>query len=111
MAHCKNCGDIGVIKQDTCPHCGQSIQKDEPDTFKNLEEMSKFDPQYGKTKPINGKILFVIGFFIPVMSILLGLVWKGSRTDESDALLKGAMTAILLLFITTLILVLLSLIM
>lgn len=111
MAFCQTCGDIGYQEADICPHCGAAIVSDEPETFKHLDEMNQFKPHYGEAKPINPQLLFLIGFFIPVLGIIVGLILKDSKKASSDAIMAGAFTSFFLSFVIFVVLLLLGVIM
>lgn len=111
MAFCQTCGDIGYQETTICPHCGRDIISDESETFKSLDEMAQFKPHYGEPKPIMPQLLFLIGFFIPILGIIVGLMLKDTKKASSDAILAGAYTSFFLGAIIFMIMFLLSFIM
>lgn len=83
MKYCQNCGSAMVNEDAVCPQCGISqvpvtepIQRDD-------DEGSKIG--YG-----------ILGFFIPVVGLVLYILWKKEKPATAKAAGKGALISFVL---------------
>lgn len=81
MAYCKECGTQMSSTKKFCPNCGAEN-----------EDVVTFNQYY----PIdNGGFAWgILGFFLPVLGLILYFVWKKSRPNTSIALLAGSLISI-----------------
>jgi|SRR5690554_124825 len=76
MKYCGNCGNQVNENQDVCLNCGVSLKQAKPNNV--VEE--------GSTGGWG-----VLGFFFPIIGLILYLVWVDSRPKSSKSAGKGAL--------------------
>lgn len=77
MAYCPNCGNSVDDRCVVCPHCGVQIK------------------QLQQTEDDNGGCGWnILGFFIPLVGLILYLVWKNSKPKTAGAVGVGALIGV-----------------
>ena len=79
MKFCQNCGAELGVNQDVCLNCGTMLNK--------IEQTVNIEDQSSKNSFGWG----VLGFFIPLVGLILYLVWMDNRKKDSKAAGLGAM--------------------
>ena len=80
MKYCSNCGAEVNENAVVCLSCGASI--------KNTRSSSDMDSgSFGYA---------VLGFFFPIVGLILYLVWKDSKPKSASASGKGALTSVII---------------
>lgn len=78
MKYCSNCGNELNPNSEVCLNCGVKVKN-----TSNIED--------------NGGIGYtLLGFFIPVVGLILWLIWKDTKPNCSKAAKKGFITYIIL---------------
>lgn len=77
MAYCPNCGTQVRDDQDVCLSCGKSLK---------LGGSKKAVQEEGSTTGYA-----VLGFFVPIVGLILYLIWKDERPRASLSAGKGAL--------------------
>ena len=87
MAYCRNCG--AQIGDDTvfCPRCGTRVK----------EYVAYRQPQYNDDTGSFGWA--VLGFFVPVVGLILYLVWKDTKPRTAATAGKGALCSVIIEFV------------
>ncbi|MDO9629674.1 MAG: zinc ribbon domain-containing protein [Acholeplasmataceae bacterium] len=85
MAYCTNCGSQVRDDQDVCLSCGKSLK---------LGKQNKVYDEQGSTFGYA-----VLGFFIPIVGLVLYLMWKDERPNASQSAGKGALVGFILNFL------------
>jgi uncharacterized membrane protein YvbJ len=75
MKYCENCGQEVKKTQDVCLSCGKKLPK--------ADDHSSFG-------------FALLGFFIPVVGLILYLIWKDDYPKKSLSAGKGALVSFLL---------------
>lgn len=73
MKYCQNCGRQVREKQDVCLNCGKRLNVDTGDSSWGL-----------------------LGFFIPIVGLILYIVWNEDKPRTAKMAGKGALTAVAL---------------
>ena len=80
MAYCRNCGTEVNENDIKCPACGAMQQ---PDTLNYTPAPIQED---------NGGCLWnIIGFFVPIVGLILWLVWRTEKPKTAKAVGIGAL--------------------
>ena len=80
MNYCTNCGSKVDSNAYVCTHCGVKLRNDvKPIQNNNSEDKGGFGWS-------------VLGFFVPVVGLILYLVWKNEKPKTAKAAGKGALT-------------------
>lgn len=95
IMYCTRCGKEIQNDSTFCPYCGSKVirpyQENDPaqrNYYSNSTE--RFHPQD------SGNIIWgVIGFFIPVVGLILWLVWKDERPLDAKVSGKGALISVI----------------
>jgi uncharacterized membrane protein YvbJ len=82
MPFCSNCGKEVREDQDVCLSCGKSLP------HKNQKTI------YDETESTAGYA--VLGFFVPVVGLILYLIWKDERPKAALSAGKGALISVIL---------------
>jgi len=82
MAYCPNCGSQVRDDQDVCLSCGKSLK---------LGSSKKAVQEEGSTTGYA-----VLGFFVPIVGLILYLIWKDERPRASLSAGKGALIGFIL---------------
>ncbi len=82
MKYCRNCGTPLEEQGSFCPNCGQ--QQKSGDCIDNTN--SSFSSQEESTVGWS-----ILGFFIPLVGLILYLVWYKSEPKKANAAGKGAL--------------------
>lgn len=97
---CPNCGATVDYTFKVCPYCGENLsletQKNPyPSRPANAQENSSAEnpEDYGAAG------FGVLGFFIPLVGLILYLVWKNTLPKRAKAAGKGALISVILGFV------------
>lgn len=82
MKYCKNCGLNVSDETKYCPNCGNYLDESRP-------ENSRPDSSYSKDKGSFG--WGVLGFFFPLVGLILFLVWRTELPLRAKSVGKGAL--------------------
>ena len=82
MPFCTNCGKEIREDQDVCLSCGKSLKS---------SSVKKVAQEEGSTFGFA-----VLGFFIPIVGLILFLIWKDERPRASASAGKGALVGFVL---------------
>lgn len=82
---CKNCGNEIDDKAFCCPKCGVLTNEN-----KNSASVAAVS---GEDKPSTG--FAVLGFFIPIVGLILWLIWKDTTPLKAKSCGKGALISII----------------
>ena len=80
MAYCPNCGEQVRDSQDVCLACGTELKEE-----KKVVENDSSSIGWG-----------ILGFFIPLVGLILFIAWKDSRPNASKAAGVGALIGFIL---------------
>ncbi|MBU1143153.1 MAG: zinc ribbon domain-containing protein [Firmicutes bacterium] len=81
MPYCSNCGKEVREDQDVCLSCGKSLP------HKSQKKV------YDETESTGGYA--VLGFFFPIVGLILYLIWKDDRPKASASAGKGALIGVI----------------
>jgi uncharacterized protein YqgC (DUF456 family) len=87
MAYCQNCGEPVRDEQDVCLSCGTHLRNSKKQV---VEEGSTAG--YG-----------ILGFFIPLVGLILYLLWQTDRPKAAKSAGKGALIGFILNIIVSVI--------
>ena len=82
MGYCPNCGTQVRDDQDVCLSCGKTLK---------LSNSKKAVQEEGSTTGYA-----VLGFFVPIVGLILFLIWKDDRPRASASAGKGALIGFIL---------------
>ncbi|MDO9629673.1 MAG: zinc ribbon domain-containing protein [Acholeplasmataceae bacterium] len=82
MAYCPNCGSQVRDDQDVCLSCGKSLK---------MSAQNKVYDEQGSTAAYA-----VLGFFVPIVGLILYLIWKEERPRAARSAGKGALISVVL---------------
>lgn len=108
---CKNCGTALQEGALFCPHCGANVAGKEQGGA-NAGSAGAWRPappytapQYGQTPPAPQTVdapsggFFALGFFFPVIGLILFLVWKDQLPMRAKSCGKGALVGVIVWFV------------
>ena len=82
MAYCPNCGTQVRDDQDVCLSCGKSLKTS---SFKKNVQEEGSTTGYA-----------VLGFFVPIVGLILYLIWKEERPRAASSAGKGALFSVII---------------
>jgi uncharacterized Tic20 family protein len=94
MAYCTNCGSKLNDLQDVCLSCGKYVSKRK---ITATEEENVFGYS-------------LLGFFIPIVGLVLYLIWQTDKPKQAKAAGKGALISVIIYSVLMIILVIIYLI-
>lgn len=81
MKYCSNCGAEVNIGQDVCLNCGFAIAKNHNNKASDKD---------------TGSVLWgILGFFFPIVGLILYLVWKDDQPLNAKSAGKGALISVI----------------
>lgn len=78
MNYCTNCGNKVDSNAFVCTHCGVKLRDDVSNQVSNSVDKGGFGWS-------------VLGFFVPIVGLILYLVWKEERPRTAKSVGKGAL--------------------
>ena len=95
--YCKNCGKEINNDAEFCPYCGTSTNENN-----NIPNMTK---QNQSTNPSDtGSAGWaVLGFFVPLVGLILYLVWRDTEPKNAKMAGKGALISVIISVVLTII--------
>ena len=92
--YCKNCGNKVSDDANFCEHCGYRVNVKEKDDYNSDEffqdDYRKQEQKYSQKNSGESEIGYgVLGFFFPLIGLILGLCWKDNYPARSHYLIKG----------------------
>lgn len=88
MAYCSNCGDELVPHSAVCINCGAAVN------------------QRKRTSENNTSVGYaILGFFFPIIGLILWLVWKDEYPRRAASAGKGALARVNLILLSAIILI------
>lgn len=81
---CPSCGKEVKETYNVCPHCGRDLRKD---TFETVGDDQPWDD--------NALPWGILGFFIPIVGLILYLVWKSERPIAAHGAGVGALISVI----------------
>lgn len=99
MAFCPGCGS--AIEPDTkhCPECGRKLYENEGGVAQPYvaQPQTVYSPQMNMQPVDNGSFGWaVLGFFLPVVGLVLFLVWKDEKPKSAKQAGLGAFVCVVL---------------
>jgi len=95
---CGNCGNKVNENENFCPRCGIGLNtSNEYNTYSNQTSIVNDDGGIGWG---------VLGYFIPLVGLILYFVWKNERPKTAKALGKGALISVVVSFVLAVIFIL-----
>lgn len=102
MNYCPNCGE--PLKEDykVCPNCGELLQEDSQSESSPFDEPAsrsyeKSYQQHPDYKPEGNTFGWaVLGFFFPVVGLILYLVWQTDRPLAAKSAGTGALVSVVI---------------
>lgn len=91
--YCKNCGSELFEGVNNCPHCGQPV--DGPVIRPVSPQMNQPMVNPSDTGSFGWSVL---GFFFPLVGLILFLVWKDTSPNNSKKAGKGALIGVIVNF-------------
>lgn len=89
---CKYCGKQVQDGSTFCPHCGKSFQeKVEYSVPPQQQRYNRYEPD-PRDAPSAG--FAVLGFFFPLIGLILYLVWKDELPQRAHSCGKGALVGV-----------------
>ena len=106
MAYCRSCGAEIVDRASVCPHCGTAQfaqQPSQPLQGAGAASAPGYDPNQlmvGGPVRVNGVDdgnfgWAVLGFFFPVVGLILYIVWKDEKPNSSRVVGRGAIASVI----------------
>jgi hypothetical protein len=83
MKYCSNCGASVNENAVVCVSCGAALA----------------NSQLASQNDSGGFGYALLGFFIPVVGLILYLIWKDSKPKSASAAGKGALTSVISVFV------------
>lgn len=104
MKYCKHCGQEIEDDDTFCPNCGTRVSDYSTDytyTSNSTRNSSSHTSSSHKTYESEGNAaaLGVLGFFVPVVGLILFIVWKDTNPKYSKAAGIGALISVALQFV------------
>ncbi|MDO9629675.1 MAG: zinc ribbon domain-containing protein [Acholeplasmataceae bacterium] len=81
MPFCSNCGKEVKEDQDVCLSCGRALN---PKVLKKVYDESESTVGYA-----------VLGFFVPIVGLILYLIWMDERPKAAKSAGKGALISVI----------------
>ena len=81
MPFCTNCGKEVSLEQDVCLSCGKALPNR---TVKKIYDESESTVGYA-----------VLGFFVPIVGLILYLIWMDERPKAAKSAGKGALISVI----------------
>lgn len=89
--YCPNCGEPIPDGARFCAKCGTSVNGDYPnETYRNSPSYNNDNGSFGWA---------VLGFFIPLIGLILYLVWKDEKPKSAKRAGKGALVSVIIYLI------------
>ena len=106
---CNYCGYKVSEDCKCCPNCGE-----DPKTRKKKTQVEKSTKEYDSTTETKNSIEAdysflwgILGYFIPIVGLILFIVWRESKPKESKAVGIGALIRGIMMFIAFIIMIVL----
>jgi hypothetical protein len=80
MAYCPNCGESVRDDQDVCLSCGTELKEKKKEIFEDGSQIG-----WG-----------ILGFFLPLVGLILFLIWRDTKPNASKAAGIGAIIGFIL---------------
>lgn len=95
--YCRNCGAQIDNQAVMCPKCGTAQQPTVPPNNGYTQPNNMYPPNYNMQPPADtGNIGWaVLGFFFPIVGLVLYLVWKDEKPFTAKAAGKGALVSVI----------------
>ena len=91
--YCRKCGAKLEDTDKECPYCGESVQPEAP-SFQNHSQ------NYYASNDDAGSIGWaILGFFIPIVGLILFCIWHSERPTSAKQAGIGALISVILSFI------------
>jgi len=87
MKYCSNCGLELQKGESFCPKCGTA-------TSPNSQQNNAYKNQAIQDAPNTG--FAVLGFFLPIVGLILYLVWKDQTPLKANSAGKGALYSVII---------------
>ena len=105
---CNTCGE--KVREDAvyCPNCGFKPTDKKHEVIKVEDSEETKDKKTVYKPPVDGSIAFLwglIGYFIPIIGLILFIVWKENRPKDSKAAGIGALIRVILITIAAIVFV------
>lgn len=105
--YCKNCGKELNEKYSVCLNCGVPIEGNQVDKNEVVNENNNVTNKNDK----GGFLWGLLGFFVPLVGLILFLVWRESKPKTAKSVGKGALVNVILGVILMVITIVASMIM
>lgn len=95
---CRNCGLEIMDTETKCPHCGEPVSQNEKVVYNGSPAVKDDNGGFGWG---------VLGFFLPIVGLVLFLIWKTEKPKTAKAAGLGALISVcisILFFIVSIIL-------
>lgn len=99
---CNTCGEKVKEGQEYCPNCGfkPTDKKHEVNPVNIKEEKSSSSSSLKEIKDGTFSFLWgILGYFIPILGLVLFILWKDSKPKDSKAAGIGALIRMILWFL------------
>lgn len=107
MKKCPNCDADIDNGRTACPFCGSTIGIDDSVNDKQYKQdtiYTKNTQQQFQSRQVNdtGSVgYWLIGFFVPIIGIILYFVWRYEQPNNAKRCLWGAVVSIIVSFVLT----------
>ena len=107
MKKCPNCDADIDNGRTVCPFCGSTIGIDDSVNDKQYKQdaiYTKNTQQQFQSRQVNdtGSVgYWLIGFFVPIIGIILYFVWRYEQPNNAKRCLWGAVVSIIVSFVLT----------
>ncbi len=92
---CKNCGKEVGDQAAYCPFCGSTLSDDAEKNAQAQRPAYEAQQPYPPVQDSGSAGWGVLGFFIPLVGLILFLVWKDSKPRSAKAAGVGALVSVI----------------
>lgn len=102
--NCKNCGKEFADGTKFCDQCGTKLEEEIVEEPKEAQEKPQEEPKQENTQVQSsqdtGSIGWgVLGFFVPIVGLVLFLLWRTERPKSAKAAGLGALISVIINFV------------
>lgn len=90
FVYCKNCGKEIDENAVVCVHCGAQLKELKTETIASANTMQDDTGSIGWG---------ILGFFFPIVGLVLYLIWKETRPKTAKVAGKGALISVIIEFV------------
>lgn len=97
--NCKNCGKEFADGTKFCDQCGTKLEEEIVEEPKEVQEKPQEEPKQENTQDDGSIGWGVLGFFVPIVGLILFLLWRTERPKSAKAAGLGALISVIINFV------------